>query len=41
MPSLAFFIMAWTSIKRLADMIMNDVRSGLRGEHHNMSLSAD
>ena len=41
MPSLAFFIMGWTSIKRLADMIMNDVRSGLRGEHHNMSLSAD
>lgn len=33
--------MAWTSIRRLADAIANDVRSGLRGYHQNMSLSID
>ncbi len=33
--------MAWTSIDRLADMIINDVRSGLRGQHQNMSMSKE
>ena len=33
--------MIWTSVRRLADMIMNDIRSGLRGEHQNMSLSVE
>lgn len=33
--------MAWTTIRRLADMIINDVRSGLRGMHQNMSMSVE
>lgn len=33
--------MAWTSIKRLADAVFNDVVSGLRGYHQNMSMSKD
>lgn len=33
--------MAWNSIKRLADAIANDVRSGLRGYHTNMSMSIE
>ena len=33
--------MAWTSIRRLADAIANDVRSGLRGYHQNMSMSIE
>ena len=33
--------MAWTSIRRLADAIINDIRSGLRGYHQNMSMSRD
>lgn len=33
--------MIWTSIKRLADAIFNDVVSGLRGYHQNMSMSKE
>ena len=33
--------MAWNSIKRLADAVFNDVVSGLRGYHQNMSMSKD
>lgn len=33
--------MAWTSVERLADAIINDIRSGLRGYHQNMSLSKE
>lgn len=33
--------MAWTSIRRLADAIRNDIISGLRGYHQNMSLSVE
>jgi hypothetical protein len=33
--------MAWTSIRKLADAIANDVRSGLRGLHQNMSMSIE
>ena len=33
--------MAWTSIRKLADAIANDVRSGLRGTHQNMSMSIE
>ena len=33
--------MAWTSIKLLADAVFNDVVSGLRGYHQNMSMSKD
>lgn len=33
--------MTWTSIRRLADAIHNDVVSGLRGLHQNMSLSIE
>ena len=33
--------MAWTSIRRIADTIANDVRSGLRGYHQNMSMSIE
>lgn len=33
--------MAWTSIRRLADAIINDVRSGLRNYHQNMSMSPE
>lgn len=33
--------MAWTSIRRLADAIHNDITSGLRGQHQNMSLSVE
>jgi hypothetical protein len=33
--------MAWTSIKRLADAIFNDITSGLRGYHQNMSMSKE
>ncbi len=36
-----YYIMAWTSIKRLADAIFNDVVSGLRGYHQNMSMSKE
>lgn len=31
--------MAWTSVKRLADAVHNDILSGLRGYHQNLSLS--
>jgi len=27
--------------EKLADAIINDVRSGLRGYHHNMSMSKE
>ena len=33
--------MAWTSTRRLADAILNDVVSGLRGYHQNLSLSIE
>lgn len=33
--------MAYTTIRRLADAIANDVRSGLRGYHQNMSMSIE
>lgn len=33
--------MAWTSTRKLADAIVNDVRSGLRGYHQNMSMSVE
>ena len=33
--------MAWTSIRRLADAIYNDVVSGLRGYHTNPSMSLE
>ena len=33
--------MAWNNIRRLADAIANDVRSGLRGYHQNMSMSIE
>lgn len=33
--------MAYTSVRRLADMVANDVRSGLRGYHQNMSMSIE
>lgn len=33
--------MAWTSTKRLADAIYNDIVSGLRGYHQNPSLSIE
>lgn len=33
--------MAWNSIRRLADAIYNDVVSGLRGYHTNMSMSVE
>lgn len=33
--------MAWNSVKRLADMVANDVRGGLRAYHQNMSLSIE
>lgn len=33
--------MAWTSIRRIADAIANDVRSGLRDYHQNMSMSIE
>ena len=33
--------MVWTSIKRLADAIHNDIVSGLRGYHTNLSLSTE
>ena len=33
--------MAYTTIRRLADIISNDVRSGLRGYHQNMSMSIE
>lgn len=33
--------MIWTSIKRLADAIFNDVVSGLRGYHQNISMSKE
>ena len=33
--------MAWTSIRRLADAVFNDIVSGLRGYHQNMSMSID
>lgn len=33
--------MVWTSIKRLADAIFNDIVSGLRGYHQNMSMSKE
>ena len=33
--------MAWTSIRRLADAVFNDIVSGLRGYHQNMSMSKE
>ena len=33
--------MAWTSVERLADAVFNDVVSGLRGYHQNMSMSKE
>ena len=33
--------MAWNSIRKLADAVANDVRSGLRGYHQNMSMSIE
>ena len=33
--------MAWTSIERLADAVFNDIVSGLRGYHQNMSMSKE
>lgn len=33
--------MAWTTIERLADMVINDVNGGLRGYHENMSMSKE
>ena len=36
-----FFYMAWTSIERLADAVFNDLVSGLRGYHQNMSMSKE
>lgn len=33
--------MFWNSIRKMADAIANDVRSGLRGEHQNMSMSIE
>lgn len=33
--------MAWTTIRRMADAIHNDLVSGLRGYHQNMSLSKE
>ena len=33
--------MAWNSVEKLADAILNDIQSGLRGYHHNMSLSKE
>lgn len=33
--------MTWTSTKRLADMAFNDIVSGLRGYHQNMSMSKE
>jgi len=33
--------MAWTSIRRIADAVYNDVVSGLRGYHQNMSMSKE
>lgn len=39
--SFLFYIMAWNSIKRLADAVFNDIVSGLRGYHQNMSMSKE
>lgn len=33
--------MVWTKVKRLADAVFNDVVSGLRGYHQNMSMSKE
>ena len=33
--------MGWTSVKRLADAVFNDIVSGLRGYHQNMSMSKE
>lgn len=33
--------MVWTSIRKIADAIRNDLVSGLRGYHQNMSLSIE
>lgn len=33
--------MAWNSVRRLADAVYNDVVSGLRGYHQNMSMSIE
>lgn len=33
--------MAWTSTRRLADAVFNDIVSGLRGYHQNMSMSIE
>lgn len=33
--------MAWNSVRKLADAIVNDIRSGLRGYHQNMSMSVE
>ena len=39
--ALIFLFMFWNSIRKMADAIANDVRSGLRGEHQNMSMSIE
>ena len=33
--------MAWNSITKLADAVINDIRGGLRGYHQNMSISKE
>lgn len=33
--------MAWNSVNKLADAIINDIRGGLKGYHQNMSLSKE
>ena len=33
--------MAWTSVEKLADAVFNDIVSGLRGYHQNMSMSKE
>lgn len=38
---LFWYIMVWNSIRRLADAIRNDIVSGLKGYHNNMSLSIE
>ena len=37
----AFFILHMAMFAKLASAIMNDVVSGLRGYHHNMSMSLE
>jgi hypothetical protein len=33
--------MAWNSVRKIADAIHNDIVSGLRGYHNNMSISVE